>query len=109
MENKNDVCVICGGNGANNNAEPVAAGCCCDACNSEVVAARAEAYKQGIMADYLRHMEIAAEAKETIYNMVSVLMSDEFKEWMIDNWNIISELEEFCDIMWLYLKNDTEY
>lgn len=55
----------------------------------------AEVFKQAIS----KHNDISI----TIYNMVAVLMSDEFREWMSDNWLEVSKLEEFEDIMSYYL------
>lgn len=104
MENNNDVCVICGGNGANNNAEPVAEGCCCDTCNSEVVN---PARNKAFIEQHNRYIKNMAKAKQTIHYMVSVLMSDDFEEWMIDNWDKFSAEEEYSEIMRLYF-NDTD-
>lgn len=46
---------------------------------------------------------IDTEIRTTIYNMVGVLMADDFKEWMEENWYIIKDLDEFNKIMDLYI------
>lgn len=43
------------------------------------------------------------EISLTIFNMVSVLMSEDFRQWMDNNWATIENLEEFHQIMDLYI------
>lgn len=46
------------------------------------------------------------EIKTTIYNMVSTLISEEFYQWMEDNWATIEKLDEFDMIMDYYIHGE---
>ena len=54
----------------------------------------------------LKERKKQEEISLTIYIMVNVLMSDDFRQWMEDNWETIEKLEEFHQIMDYYIHGE---